>query len=90
MVVQIVLNLVVYLLFTGIGYLISKRIRQPKNSNQWILWILGVILAGGICVNGHAIQINDVLDLHVNDMLQALGIGVLIGFLIARTRQSKA
>jgi len=90
MAVQIVMNLVGYILFIGIGYLISKRISQPKNSNQWTLWVVGVILAGGICVSGHAIQINDVLDLHVNDILQALGIGVLIGFLIARTRQSKA
>ena len=89
MAIQIILTLVVYLVFVGIGYLISKKISPPKNSNQWILWIIGVILAGGICVSGHAIHINDILDLHVNDVLQALGIGVLIGFLIARSGKNK-
>jgi hypothetical protein len=89
MAIQIVLTLVVYLVFVGIGYLLSKKINLPQNSNQWTLWILGVILAGGICVSGHAIQINDILDLHVNDILQALGIGVLVGFLIARARKNK-
>jgi hypothetical protein len=89
MAMQIVLNPVVYLVFVGIGYLISKKISLPKNSNQWILWIIGVILAGGICVSGHAFQINDVLDLHVNDLLQAVGIGILVGFLIARTGKNK-
>ena len=88
MAMQIVLTLVVYLAFVGIGYFLSRKISPPKNSNQWILWIIGVILAGGICVTGHAIHINDILDLHVNDMLQALGIGVLVGFLIARARKN--
>jgi hypothetical protein len=40
----------------------------------------------GICVSGHAISINDILDLHVNEILQALGIGILVGFVIAHTR----
>ncbi len=85
MAIQTVLNLVVYLACVALGYLISKRLKTPGNSQTWILWVIGVILAGGICVSGHAINIGSLLDLHVNELLQALGIGVLIGFVIAAT-----
>ena len=90
MAVQIVLNLVVYLVFVAIGYLISKRIAPPKNAQGWLVWVIVVVLAGGICVSGHAFNITGVLDLHFNDMLQALGIGILTGFVIATTGKNKA
>jgi hypothetical protein len=89
MAIQIVLNLVLYLVFVWIGFLISKRIKPPENTQGWIVRVILVILAGGICVSGHAIHINDILDLHVNDVLQALGIGVLVGFLIVRARKNE-
>ena len=89
MAIQIILNLVVYLVFVAIGYLISKRIKPPQHAQGWIGWVILVILAGGICVSGHAINIVGILDLHFNDMLQALGIGVLIGFVIATTGKNK-
>ena len=89
MAIQIALNLVAYLVFVAIGYLISQRITPPKNVQGWIVWVILVILAGGICVSGHAINITGILDLHVNDMLQAFGIGILIGFVIAVTGKNK-
>ena len=57
MAVQIVLNLVVYLVFVAIGYLISKRIKPPKDTQGWLVWVIVVLLAGGICVSGHAFNI---------------------------------
>jgi len=89
MAVQIVLNLVVYLVFVAIGYLISKRIKPPKDTQGWLVWVIVVLLAGGICVSGHAFNITGLLDLHVNDVLQALGIGVLIGFILANIGKNK-
>ena len=89
MAIQIVLNLVVYLVFVAIGYLISKKIKPPQNAQSWLVWVILVILAGGICVSGHAFNITGILDLHFNDMLQALGIGILIGFVIATTGKNK-
>jgi uncharacterized protein YneF (UPF0154 family) len=90
MAVQIVLNLVVYLVFVAIGYLISKRITPPTNAQGWVVWVILAILAGGICVSGRAFNITGVVDLHINDMLQALGIGILIGFVIAASGKNKA
>ena len=88
MAVQIVLNLVLYLVFVAVGYLISKRIKAPKDAQGWVVWVVLVILAGGICVSGHAFNITGMVDLHVNDILQALGIGILVGFIIASTRKN--
>ena len=88
MAIQIILNLVLYLVFVAIGFLISKKISPPKNAQGWIVWVILVVLAGGICVSGHAINIVGVVDLHGNDMLQALGIGILVGFVIASSRKN--
>ena len=48
-----------------------------------------VIFAGGVCVGGYAVNINDAVILRINDMLQAIGIGILIGFVIAKFKQAK-
>ncbi|HET9590978.1 MAG TPA: hypothetical protein VFO91_19470 [Anaerolineales bacterium] len=84
-----VLNLVLYLLFVGLGYWISGRIKPPETSQAWILWIILVVFAGGVCVSGYALNISDAIVLRINNMLQAIGIGILIGFVIARSRQDK-
>jgi hypothetical protein len=88
MAIQIVLNLALYLLFVWFGFLISKRIAPPKDSKGWVLWVIVVILAGGICVSARAIDIQSFVVLHFNEMLQALGIGILVGFIIASTRKN--
>jgi len=85
--IQTVVNLVIYLVFVYLGYLTSKRINPPETTSNWVVWIVVVILAGGICVSARAININDIVDLHVNDMLQALGIGILAGFAIASRKK---
>jgi hypothetical protein len=83
----VVLNLGLYLLFVALGYWISGRIKPPQTTQSWIGWIILVVFAGGICVSGYAVDISDVLMLRTNDMLQAIGIGILIGFVIAKSRQ---
>lgn len=84
-----VLNLGLYLLFVVLGYWVSGKINPPRTSQTWLLWIILVIFAGGVCVSGYAVNVNDMLVLRTNDMLQAIGIGILIGFVIARSKQSK-
>ena len=84
-----VLNLGLYLLFVGFGYLLSRRINPPQTKQGWIGWIILVVLAGGICVGGYAVNINDSVILRMNDMFQAIGIGILIGFVIAKSRQDQ-
>jgi hypothetical protein len=88
MAIQIVLNLALYLLFVWFGFLISKRIAPPKDARGWLLWVVLVILAGGICASASAIDIQSFVVLQVNQMLQALGIGILVGFIIASTRKN--
>jgi len=84
-----VLNIALYLLFVFLGYRISGKMNPPQTTQKWTLWIVLVILAGGVCVSGYAVNINDAVVLRFNDMLQAIGIGVLIGFVIAKSRQDK-
>ena len=88
MAIQTVLNLVIYLVFVYLGYLTSKRINPPETTSNWVVWIVVVILAGGICVGAQAININDIMVLQINDMLQALGIGILAGFAIASRKKN--
>jgi hypothetical protein len=89
MLVQTVLNLALYLLFVALGYWISGKMTPPQTTKAWILWVILVIFAGGVCVGGYAVNINDAVILGTNDMLQAIGIGILIGFVIAKPRQAK-
>jgi hypothetical protein len=89
MLTQYFLNLALYLLFVFLGYRISGKINPPQTPQKWTLWIILVIFAGGVCVSGYAVNINDAVVLRFNDMLQAIGIGVLIGFVIAKSRQAK-
>lgn len=89
MFVQTVLNLGLYLLFVALGYWMSRKLTPPQTTQSWILWVILVIFAGGVCVSGYAVNINGGVVLRFNDMLQAIGIGVLIGFVIAKSRQAK-
>lgn len=84
-----VLNLGLYLLCVGLGYRLSGKLKPPETSQSWTLWILLVIFAGGVCVSGYAMNIEDAVVLRMNDMFQAIGIGILIGFVIAKSRQGK-
>lgn len=83
------MNLGLYLLFVALGYWISGKMTPPQTTQAWILWVILVVFAGGVCVSGYAVNINDAVILRTNDMLQAIGIGILIGFLIAKSRQAK-
>jgi peptidoglycan/LPS O-acetylase OafA/YrhL len=89
MLAQSVLNLSLYLLCVLLGYWFSGKITPPKTNQAWLLWIILVVFAGGVCVSGYAVNINDAVFLRTNDMLQAIGIGILIGFVIAKSRQVK-
>ena len=85
-----VLNLGLYLLFVGLGYWVSGKIKPPETPQSWILWIILVIFAGGVCVSGYALNVSDAVVLRMNDMFQAIGIGILIGFVIAKSREKKS
>jgi hypothetical protein len=89
MLAQSVLSLGLYLLFVALGYWASGKMTPPQTTRTWILWVILVIFAGGICVSGYAVNLNDAVTLRTNDMLQAIGIGILIGFVIAKSRQAK-
>jgi hypothetical protein len=84
-----VLNLGLYLLCVGAGYWVSGKIKPPETQQSWLLWIVLVIFAGGVCVSGYAVNIADAVVLRMNDMFQAVGIGILIGFVIAKSKQDK-
>jgi peptidoglycan/LPS O-acetylase OafA/YrhL len=89
MLAQTVLNLSLYLLFVALGYWVSGKMPPPRTTQTWILWLLLVVFAGGVCVSGYAVNINNAVILRTNDMLQAIGIGILIGFVIAKSKQDK-
>jgi hypothetical protein len=86
---QPVLNLGLYLLFVALGCRISETMAPPQTTKVWIWWMILVVFAGGVCVSGYAVNFNDAVILRMNDMLQAIGIGILIGFVIAKSRQTK-
>ena len=89
MIAQAVLNLALYLLFAALGYWISGKIKPPQTTQSWVLWIILVVLAGGVCISGYAVNIENAVVLRVNDMLQAVGVGILIGFVIAKFSQNQ-
>ena len=84
-----VLNLGLYLLCVGLGYWVSGKIKPPETSQSWLLWILLVVFAGGVCVSGYAVNIEDAVVVRMNELFQAIGIGILIGFVIAKSKQDQ-
>jgi hypothetical protein len=80
--------LTTYLVFGGIGYVISKKFKKPPTLITWILLIIGTAMSAyiGIGPNAYLISIFG-FNIHINFALQALGIGIILGLMVREIKR---
>lgn len=70
---------ITYVVFAWIGYSWAKTRPLPVRIVDWLLWLVALLLAGGI--KAQLVNIFGFMILS-QDLLQGLILGVLIGFLL--------
>ncbi|HEX5943880.1 MAG TPA: hypothetical protein VFY66_16475 [Anaerolineales bacterium] len=88
---QLLSTLVTYVVFGWIGYVWAKAIPMPARLVDWVLWLIAFLLAGSI---GIGVRLVDVFGFTIllDDLLEALVLGILINFVLrlARPQLSQA
>jgi hypothetical protein len=75
-----------YLVFMGVGYLISTRLHTPHRPATWAALIVAILAAGFIGTNTALLSAFGAA-IYLNALLQGLGIGLLAGFLMHQDQQ---
>jgi len=76
-----------YLVFMGVGYLISTRLPTPHRPATWIA-LIAATLAVGFVGNNTALVAAFGIVVYMNALLQGIGIGLISGFLIHQEQQT--
>ena len=76
-------QIITYLVFGWLGYLLGKRFSVPDKMATWVLWLIALVLAGSI-----KFQIVNVSGFIIDSqsVLQALVAGILINFIVRASR----
>ena len=76
-------QIITYLVFGWLGYLLGKRFSVPDKMATWVLWLIALVLAGSI-----KFQIVNVFGFIIDSqsVLQALVAGILINFVVRTSR----
>jgi hypothetical protein len=70
------------IVFAVVGYFISSKLPSPKSWVAWVVWALGALLAGQVLPTVPVLGFMS-SRVYFSDALQGLGIGILVGFMIA-------
>ena len=83
--IELLSRLITYLVFGWVGYAWASNRSQPARLVDWVLWLIALLLAGSI---GIGTRLVDVLGftIFLDDVLQALVLGVLINFVLRLAR----
>jgi hypothetical protein len=87
--VEIAACIFTYLVISSAGYVLARRIRIPGSPWVWVLLVAGTLLAGHVGISTRVISIFR-FTMYLNWCLQALGIGVIIGFIVRSVRSKVA
>jgi hypothetical protein len=71
-------------LFAGLGIGLARRQTAPHSKGMWIMLVLGLVTAEFIGVHTKLLAFGDV-GIYLNQALQGLFAGLLIGYLSQRT-----
>jgi hypothetical protein len=75
-----------YLVFMGIGYLISTRLPTPHRPATWSALIVATLAVGYVGTNTELLSAFGIV-VYLNALLQGIGIGLLAGFLTHQDQQ---
>lgn len=78
---ELLSRLLTYLIFGWIGYVWAKNRSQPTRLVDWVLWLIALLLAGSIGISTRVVDIFG-FTIFLDDLLQALVLGVLINFVL--------
>lgn len=86
--INILSFVVTYSIGGVIGYVYSKKIKQPVSVIMWVIIIAATILSGFVGINTALISIFE-FTINLNWSLQGFGLGVIIGLLL-KTKKLKS
>jgi hypothetical protein len=78
-----IFRIIVFLLLAIIGFLLAKKMPEPKRGFAWVICLGILVIAGNIGVNTRLIDISG-FTLFLNNSLQGFVFGILSGWLMKR------
>lgn len=87
--IELLSRLITYLVFGWVGYVWAKRLALPARPVDWFLWLIALLLAGSIGIGTRLVDVFGFTIL-LDDLLQALVLGVLINFVLRLARPELA
>lgn len=75
-----IFNIVTFAIFAVIGYLLARKIPEPKRGFIWIIWLLLLVISGYVGVGTRLVSIGKYV-LYLNRSLQGLLFGLLSSWL---------
>ena len=78
-----IFNIVTFAIFAVIGYLLARKIPEPKRGFIWIIWLLLLVISGYVGVGTRLVSIGE-FSFYLNNSLQGLLFGLLASWLMKR------
>ena len=72
-----------FAIFAVVGYLLARKIPEPKQGFVWIIWLTILVIAGYIGVSTRLVSIGE-FSFYLNNSLQGLLFGLLASWLMKR------
>ena len=83
--IELLSRLITYLVFGWVGYVWAKNRSLPTRLVDWVLWLIAFLLAGSIGIGARLVDVFGFTIL-LDDLLEALVLGVLINFVLRLAR----
>ena len=75
-----IFKIITFAIFAVIGYLLARKIPEPKRGFIWIIWLLLLVISGYVGVGTRLVSIGK-YTVYLNHSLQGLLFGLLSNWL---------
>jgi hypothetical protein len=87
-------RLTTFLIFAVVGCFLARKLALPLRATEWVLWAFAISMMGVIGVNARMFDIRTpdtvYFTIYLNNLLQGLGVGVFVNFLLRHQQRIKA
>ena len=75
--------IIAFLIFAVVGYLVAKKLPEPKRGFVWVIWLAILVISGYIGMDTQLVNIMGA-SIFLNNCLQGLIFGLLSSWLMKR------
>jgi len=75
-----IFKIITFAIFAVIGYLLARKIPEPKRGFIWIIWLLLLVISGYVGVGTRLVSVGN-YAVYLNHSLQGLLFGLLSSWL---------